>query len=270
MGRVADAAPQLFRGSEASRGGAPGVRTKVTQALPSRHGRFAGLAREGHVFLRRIFGRVFKRLICVRSDFTCRNSLDFALGHRLCGLSGAPSREALPPLRGRDQSRDPPATSEDTIAVGSVAVVLSLRMGGSETSRAGPGSAGSARRSRFRISLGRSGLRECAHILLAVGPPAREERTSTRPYVRAQMAGRGRADRANRTRFTGLILSSPMGTEATPLPLETGHEPWAKAPGAPGSDTTSMVPLVVGLQESTGFLLEGAGRLDRFPSDGLR
>lgn len=270
MGRVADAAPQLFRGSAASQGGAPKVRTKVTQALPSGHGRFAGLAREGHVFLRRIFGRVFKRLICVRSDFTCRNSLDFALGHRLCGLSGAPSREALPPLRGRDQSRDPPATSEDTIAVGSVAVVLSLPMGGSETSRAGPGSAGSARRSRFRISLGRSGLRECAHILLAIGPHAREERTSTRPYVRAQMAGRGRADRANRTRFTGLLLSSPMGTEATPLPLGTGHKPWAKAPGAPGSDTTSMVPLVVGFQESTGFLLEGAGRLDRFPSDGLR
>ena len=262
--------PSSLGGARRPREDAPKVRTKVTQVLPSGHGRFAGLAREGHVFLRRIFGRVFKGLICVRSDFTCRNSLDFALGHRLCGLSGAPSREALPPLRGRDQSRDPPATSEDTIAVGSVAVVLSLHMGGSETSRAGPGSAGSARRSRFRISLGRSGLRECAHILLAIGPHAREERTSTRPYVRAQMAGRGRADGANRTRFTGLLLSSPMGTEATPLPLGTGHEPWAKAPGAPGSDTTSVVPLVVGFQESTGFLLEGAGRLDRFPSDGLR
>ena len=105
MGRVADAAPQPFRGSAASQGGAPKVRTKVTQVLPSGHGRFAGLAREGRVFLWRIFGRVFKRLICVRSDFTCRNSLDFALGHRLCGLSGAPPREALPPLRGRDQSR---------------------------------------------------------------------------------------------------------------------------------------------------------------------
>ena len=189
MGRVADAAPQLFRGSEASRGGAPGVRTKVTQALPSRHGRFAGLAREGHVFLRRIFGRVFKRLICVRSDFTCRNSLDFALGHRLCGLSGAPSREALPPLRGRDQSRDPPATSENTIAVGSVAVVLSLRMGGSETSRAGPGSAGSAGRSRFWIPLGRSGHRAGTDLLLAVGPSRCEGRSPTQQLARFREAG---------------------------------------------------------------------------------
>ena len=245
------------------------MRTKVTQALPSGHGRFAGLAREGAVFLRRTLSWFFKRLICVRSDFTCRNSLAFALGHRLCGLSDAPPRAALRPLRGRDQSRDPPATSEDTVAVGSMAVVLSLLMGGSKTSRAGPGSAGSACRSRFRISLGRSGLRECAHILLAIGPYAREERTSTRPYVRTQMAGRGRADRANRTRFTALLLPSPMGTEATPLPLGAGHEPWAKAPGAPGTDTTSVVPLVVGFQKSTGFLLEGAGRLGRFPSDGL-
>ncbi len=169
MGRVADATPRLLRGSEASQGGAPGVRTKVTQALPSGHGQFAGLAREGHVFLRRIFGRVFKRLICVCSDFTCRNSLDFALGHRLCGLSGAPSRTAVPPLRGHDQPCDPPETSESTIAMGSMAVVPPLRLGGSETPRGRPGSAGSARRSRFRISLGRSGLRECPDILLAVG-----------------------------------------------------------------------------------------------------
>jgi len=34
---------------------------------------------------------------------------------------------------------------------------------------AGPGSAGSARRSQVRISLGRSGLRGCPDILLAVG-----------------------------------------------------------------------------------------------------
>ena len=171
-------------------GRSPRVRTKVTQALPSGHGRFAGLAREGRVFLRRIFGWVFKRLIRVSSDFTRRNSLDFALGHRLCGLPGSPSWEVMPPLRRRDQSRDPPATSEDTIAVGSMAVVRPLRLGGSETSRARPGSAGSTPRSRLRISLGRSRLRECAHILLAVGPSAPEERASTRPYVRAQMAGR--------------------------------------------------------------------------------
>ena len=38
-------------------GRSPQVRRKVTQALPSGRGRFAGLAREGHVFLRRILGR---------------------------------------------------------------------------------------------------------------------------------------------------------------------------------------------------------------------
>ena len=249
-------------------GRSPRVTTKVTQALTSGHGRFAGLDREGHVFLRRIFGWVFKRLICVSSDFTCRNSLDFALGHRLCGLSGTPSWAAVPPLRGRDRSRDPPATSENTIAVGSMAVVLPLRLGRPETSRPGPGSARSARRSRFGISLGRPGLRQRPYLPLADGPSAWEGRTSTRPHaVRARMAGRRRADRADRTRLTGLVLSSPMGTEAAPLSLGTGRGGQAKAPGkAAGPDTTPMVPLVVGVQESTRFLLEGAAGLDRCTS----
>ncbi len=123
---------------------------------------------EARLFLMRIVGRFFKGRIRARSDRSCGNPLDSAHDHRLCGLPGAPSRAAVPPLRGRDEPRGPPATSENTITMGSVAVVLPLRLGRSETSRARPGSSGSARRSRFRISLGRSG-RECPDILLAVG-----------------------------------------------------------------------------------------------------
>ena len=159
-------------------GGTPGrspqVWRKVTQAHPNGHGRFAGLTRECQVFLRRISGRFFERRICACSDFTRRNSLDLAPGYRLCGLFGAPSRTTVPALRGRDQPRCPPATSENSITMGSVAVVLPLRLGGSETARAGLGAVGSACRSRFWIPLGRSGLRECPDFLLAFGPSASE------------------------------------------------------------------------------------------------
>ena len=51
-----------------------------------------------------------------------------------------PSRTALPPLWGDDQPRDPPETSESTIAMGSMAVVPPLHVGGSETPRCRPGS----------------------------------------------------------------------------------------------------------------------------------
>ena len=149
---------------------------------------------EARLFLRRIVGRFFKRRICACSDCSCRHPLDSAHGHRLCGLYGAPPRKAVPPLWGSDPPRDPPETSEGTIEMGSMAVVLPLRLGGRETPRARLGSAGSARRPRFRISLGGSGLRGCPDILLALGRPGRRGRTSTRPSARVQVAGRRRAD----------------------------------------------------------------------------
>ncbi len=68
MGRVAETAQMIEPKPKATGspvGGIPGrspqVWRKVTQALPHRHGRFAGLTREGQVFLREIFGRFLKR-----------------------------------------------------------------------------------------------------------------------------------------------------------------------------------------------------------------
>ena len=147
-----------------------------------------------------VLDRLLNGRIRDRSGCTCRNPLDVARGHRLCGLSGAPPRTAVPPLRWLDQPRSPPTTSEIAIAMAPVAVVLPLRLGGSRTPRPGPGSFGPPCRSRIGIPMGRSGLRGCPDLLLAIRGSGREEQGSTRPSVRVQMAVRARPERADQTR----------------------------------------------------------------------
>ena len=139
---------------------------------------------EAMVFLRDILDWLIKRRICVSFDFTRRNPLDVARGHRLCGLSGAPPRTAVPPLRWLDQPRSPPTTSEIAIAMAPVAVVLPLRLGGSRTPRPGSWSAGSASRSWLWVPVGSLRLRGHPDLPLELGQSEWGGRRSTGPSVR--------------------------------------------------------------------------------------
>jgi hypothetical protein len=212
--------------------------------------------------LRDVLGCFIKRRICVSIAFTRRNPLDLARGHRLSGLSGAPPGTALPPLWWRDQPGSPSATSEIAIAMASMAVVLPLRLGGSRTPRPGPWSFGPPCRSRIGIPMGRSGLRGCPDLLLAIRGSGQEEQGSTRPSVRVQMAVRARPEQADPTPPARLRLWAPRGNEAAETAVGTGQETQAPVSGRPAaSDSTSMVPHVASVQGPARLSLEAAGGL---------